>query len=193
MQTYQSVHVHNSKSRPGIPSGDEQLIRRAIGKYLVQRGNLLFHPIADLCDILRLRRPIPRFRPSRAALFRHGIQRRQLQRSQIHEHKMSPSFSIDCIQGMVHAVDVRGHRRVSGLRVCQEAFVAEVIGANPNGKHGGLWRSPMKPIICEKGGDFVLQHGRIWNLRSWFDARCDGVGAGSTANSVVRYICACLF
>lgn len=51
----------------------------------------------------------------------------------------------------------------------------------------------MKPVICEKGRDFVLQDGGIWNLRSWFDARCDGVGTGGTANSVVGYICACLF
>lgn len=193
MKTYQSVHVHNGKPRSRIPSGNEQLVRRAIGKHLVQCSNLLFHPIADFCDILGLGRPVPRFLRRRSAVFRHGIQWGQLQRSQVHEHKMSPSFSIDRIQRMIHAVDVRGDRGISGLRVCQEAFVAEVIGANPYGKHRGLWWSSMASVVCEECRNFILQHGRIWNLGSWFDARRDGVGAGGTTDGVVGHICTCLF
>lgn len=89
--THQTICIHHSEPCTGVPLRNEQFIRRAIVKDLVQRNHLFPHPMANLRNVSRLPWPIQRLFASDPALLRHCIQWRQMEGCQVHEHKILPA------------------------------------------------------------------------------------------------------
>jgi hypothetical protein len=177
---------------------NHHLIRCLILVHIVYRNDLLHHAKARLRNIGRL--IWEELSLSATARIRRRILRRQIERDNVHKHKVPPAERIQLVDGLVHAIDVVDERFALDLRVGEKGGVADVIRADPDGVDGcvdgqreeGLTVGLLVGGVSFEGRNLVFLDGGEWNVEGAGKegSRANGVAADGAADGVVVEVAA---
>lgn len=101
------------------------------------------------------------FRSRQTAICRDCVLRQELQRSQIHEHKVPSTILVQLIHSIINTINIILQRLASDLGIGEEGIVAEIVGSNPDCVDGVASGAGEEFLVCGAVSVFgVCNEGR---------------------------------
>ena len=214
--TYQGIHIKVRNVRPGIPIRHHRRVRRPVVVPIVRHRNILLHLRRDRRMIICLpsaihhppdkplltplpRRPIPltRCQTDIPATRIIRIQRAQIKRRLIRQHKPARSTLIQLVHRHIHTLQIIHNRVARHLRVCEQRRFAQIVAAGPDDVDTVVGGEPgvedvlagggiVGVQVCEEDGQLVFEDRGEGVRGPGVVSRCDGVATDAAADGVVE-------
>ena len=168
---HKGVDVENSDRGSRIPFCNEKLEGSAVREDVVNGLGVLFHFAANFGDVCWLLLSSvftckiekawkylvwPVMTRLQSSLTRHSIQRRQLQGSCIHQHKVPSTSLVNLVKSIKYAINIIRNSRPIQAAIRQEGIGSEIVGTNPHRIDGVIGFTIRVERIGKCGGIDVL-------------------------------------
>jgi len=130
------VYIVNGKARTRESLRNLHGIRRAVFEDGVDQRDILHHLVADLGVVAGLRVPV--LVVPNATVLGKRVDRRQIQRRDVHEDEVTAAVVVDSRELIEDAVGVVVDVGAVHLSILDEGREAKIIGADPHGVHRGV-------------------------------------------------------